>query len=226
MDSEHFHDTKPMKVIAAAIATALLGIPSLGACQSLTIDPDKVPVPPTPRSVQRILVAQPFTVQTPFVNDWSPERREYTAGTLVVLEMDGAYLVPRNATLGPVLYAGNTPVMRLNHGHLSGRVIAIVPGTVDLTTVPLWFGSPEIADAKTPAAALAERRRTEQASMTALPPDQVREARRAAVAAKDVAALLRTTAAELVLQYSPQEKALAEIWRLPVAKPPPAKRND
>lgn len=215
-----------MKIFAGAIAAALFAIPSLGSSQSLTRDPDKVPVPPTPRSVQRILVAQPFTVQTPFINDWSQERRQYTSGTLVVLEIDGAYLVPRNATLGPVLFAGDTPVQRLNHGHLSGRVIGIVPGTVDLTTVPLWFGSPELADAKTPETALAERRKTEQASMTPLPADQIREARRAPVSARDLAALLRTTAAELVLQYSPQEKALAEIWRLPTAKPPPAKPID
>ena len=213
-----------MRVLAGVIAAALLGIPSPGASQGLTGDPDKVPVPPTPRSVQRILVAQPFTVQMPFINDWSKERRQYTSGTLVVLEMDGAYLVPRNATLGPVLYAGDTPVQRLNHGYLSGRVIGIVPGTVDLTTVPLWFGSAEIADAKTPETTLAERRKTEQASMTPLPADQIRAARRAPVSARDLAALLRTTAAELVLQYSPQEEALAEIWRLPTAKPPPANR--
>lgn len=215
-----------MKVFAGALALALSGIPSPGAPQGLTGDPDKVPVPPTPRSVERILVAQPFTVQMPFINDWSKERRQYTSGTLVVLEIDGAYLVPRNATLGPVLYAGDTPVQRLNHGHLSGRVIGIVPGAVDLTAVPLWFGSPEIADEKTPETALAERRETEQASMKPLPADQIREARRTPVSATDLAALLRTTAAELVLQYSPQEKALAEIWRLPTAKPPPIKRNN
>ncbi len=215
-----------MRVFAAAIAVAWWGIPSLGAAQGLTGDPDKVPVPPTPRSVERILVAQPFTVQTPFVNDWSKERREYTSGTLVVLEIDGAYLVPRNATVGPVLYAGDTPVQRLNHGHLSGRVIGIVPGTVDLTTVPLWFGSPPIADEETPATALAERCKTEQASMTPLPADQIRAARRAPGSEEDLAALLRTTVAELVLEYSPQEEALAVIWRLPTAKPPPAYRDN
>lgn len=210
-----------MRVFAAAIAATFLGIPLLGASPGLTGDPDKVPVPPTPRSVERILVAQPFTVQTPFINDWSKERREFTSGSLVVLEIDGAYLVPRNATAGPVLYAGDTPVQRLNHGHLSGRVIGIVPGTVDLTAVPLWFGSPEIADAETPATALAERRKTEEASMTPLPAEQIRAARRALATAVDLAALLRTTGAELVLEYSPQEEALAEIWRLPTAKPPP-----
>lgn len=213
-------------VFAAVIVSALLGMPSPGSSQGLTGDPDKMPVPPTPRSVQRILVAQPFRVQTPFVNYWSADRRELTAGTLVVLEMDGAYLVPRNATVGPVLYAGDTPVLRLNHGHLSGRVIAIVPGTVDLTTVPLWFGSPPVADEETPAAALAERRKTEQASMAPLPADQIQAARRAPASAEDLAELLRTTAAELVLEYSPQEEELAKIWRLPTAKPPPDHRDN
>src|SRR4029079_13648785 len=132
-------------------------------------------------------------------NDWSKERRESTSGTLVVLEMDGAYLVPRNATVGPVLYAGDKTLLRLNHGHLSGRVIGIVPGTVDLSTVPLWFGTPENADAKTPEAVLAERRRTERASMAPLPAAQVRAATRAPVSAKDLADLLRATGAELVL---------------------------
>lgn len=213
---------RPGKLMWKAIASVVvsLAFATTGAAQGVTGDPDKVPVPPTPRSVTRILVAQPFTLQTAFVNDWSRERREHTAGTLVVLEMDGAYLVPRNATLGPVLYAGDTPVQRLNHGHLSGRVIGIVPGTVDLAAVPLWFGTPDIADAKTPESALPERRRTERASMKPLPAAQVRAAGRAAASAKDLAALLRTTAADLVLEFSPQEKALAEIWRLPTAKPP------
>lgn len=209
------------KTFASIVMFLALGVAfaRIGAAQAVTGDPDKVPVPPTPRAVQRILVAQPFTLQTPFIDDWSPERRQHTSGTLVVLEMDGAYLVPRNATVGPVLYAGDTPVQRLNHGHLSGRVIGIVPGTVDLTTVPLWFGSPEIAEAQ--ASTSAERRQAEQATMTPLPADQVRSATRPPVAVEDLAALLRGAAAELVLQYLPQEKALAEIWRLPTAKPPP-----
>jgi len=215
-----------MKVFTLAFTVALLGIASTSTSQDLTGDPDKLPVPPTPKSVQRILVTQPFTLQTSYINDWSKQRRQYTSGTLVVVEIDGAYLVPRNATLGPVLYAGSTPVLLLNQGHLSGRAIGIVPGTVDLTAVPLWFGTPPIADPKTPASALDERRKTEQASMVPLPADQVRASLRPAKTAKDLALLLRTTVAELVLQYSPQEKALAEIWRLPTAKPPAAKRSN
>ena len=216
-----------MKVYTAAIlAMALLALSSTGVSQGLSGDPDKVPVPLTPRSVQRILVAQPFTLQMPFSNDWSSEPGQHASGTLVVLETDGTYLVPRNATPGPVLYAGDTPVQRLNHGHLSGRVIGIIAGAVNLAAVPLWFGSQEVTDARTPPTVLAERRRTEQAAMAPLPPEQIRASMRPTVSAKDLAELLRTAGADLVLQYSPQEKALADIWRLPTAKPPAAKRSN
>jgi hypothetical protein len=60
--------------------------------------------------------------------------------------------------------------------------------------------------------------------MVPLPAAQLRAARRAPAAAKDLAALLRTAGADLLLEFSPQDKALAEIWRLPTAKPPPPKR--
>ena len=215
-----------MKLFSPLVLAILLGMPAIGACQAITGDPDKLPVPATPRSAQRLLVARPFTVQKPFVNDWSADQREYTSGTLVVLEMDRSYLVPRNATLGPTLFAGDVPIKRLNHGHQSGRVIGIVPGAVDLSAVPLWFGTPELVTPDTPASALLSRRDAERGSQRARPAEEVRAARRPAVAAEDLAALLRTVGAELVLQYSPQEKDLAEIWRLPTAKPPPPRRED
>ncbi len=209
-----------MKLIASTLGVTLLGIPVLAACQAVAADPDKQPVPTTPISVQRILVARPFTLQTPFIYDWGSERPRVSSGTLVVLEVDGKYLVPRNATMGPVLYAGNLPVQRLNHGHLSGRVIGIVPDTVNVATTPFWFAT-AAKDLSTPQAAEAKRLETEQAQMTPLPAAQLRAARRPTAAAKDLAALLRTVGADLVYEFSPQEKELAEIWRLPVAKPPP-----
>jgi hypothetical protein len=199
---------------AAVLAVCLLGILILGACQAFAADPDKQPVPPTPVPVQRILVARPFTLQVPFTYDWSKERPSISSGTLVVLAVDGAYVVPRNATVGPTLYAGDTPVMRLNHGFLSGRVIGIVPDTVNLATAPLWFATP----------GKDENLKAERAFMSPLPAAQLRAARRPPASAKDLAALLRTAGADLVLEFSPQEKALAEIWRLPVAKPPPASK--
>jgi hypothetical protein len=204
-----------MRIAAAAIAVALLGMPHLGACQA-TANPDAQPLPPTPVPVKRILAARPFTLQNPFTYDWSKARPQVSTGTLVVLEVDRAYVVPRNATVGPVLYAGDTPVQPLNHGHLSGRVLGIVPGTVDLAAVPLWFGTPRQEN----------RLDAERAAIAPLPAAQVRAARRAPATAKDLAALLRTAGADLLLEFSPQDKDLAAIWRLPTAKPPPPKRDN
>jgi hypothetical protein len=209
-----------MRILTLALSAVLLGLPTLGACQAAPAgDPDKQPLPTTPLAVQRILVAQPFTLQTPYTDDWNEKRPQVYSGTLVVLAVNGAYLVPRNATVGPVLYAGDTPVKRLNHGHQSGRVIALLPDTVNLSTAPLWFATPN--QTNTPDAMRAERLKTEQAAMPPLPAAQLRAARRPAVSARDLATLLRTAGADLVLEYSPQEKGLAEIWRLPTAKPPP-----
>jgi hypothetical protein len=202
-----------MRIFAAAVAAALLGVPTLGACQAAA-DPDAQPIPPTPVSVKRILAARPFTLQIPFTYDWSKARPQVSSGTLVVLEVDRAYVEPRNATVGPTLYAGDMPIKRLNHGHLSGRVIGIVPDSVNLATAPLWFGTPGKEDPQ-----------AELASMPPLPAAQLRAASRPAASAKDLAALLRTTGADLVLEFSPQDKDLAQIWRLPTAKPPPSKRN-
>lgn len=204
-----------MKLTLVVLGAFLLGTPVRGVGQAVAADPDKQPLPPTPVAVQRILVSQPFTLHTPFAYDWSTDRPSVSSGTLVVLAVDGAYVVPRNATVGPTLYAGDTPVMRLNHGHTSGRVIGIVPDTVNLATAPLWFATP----------GKDEDLKAEQASMSPLPAAQLRAARRPSVTATDLATLLRTVGADLILEFSPQERDLAEIWRLPTAKPPPPKRN-
>lgn len=51
-----------------------------------------------------------------------------------------------------------------------------------------------------------------------LNPEVVRKVTQQNLDVPDLATLLRDHAADLVLKYSPSEKALAEAWRLPVAK--------
>ena len=41
---------------------------------------------------------------------------------------------------GPVLYVGTTPAARLNPGHLDGHIVAYVPGTVDFSKTPVYWG--------------------------------------------------------------------------------------
>ena len=67
--------------------------------------------------------ARPFTLQTPYRNDWSKERAMVSAGVLVVLEVDPALVVPRDS-LEPVLYAGDVAVSEgriAQVGAVSGR---------------------------------------------------------------------------------------------------------
>ena len=139
-----------------------------------------------------------------------------SSGTLVVLEVDRAYVVPRN-TLEPVLFAGNVAVQRLNQGDKSGRVIGIVPGDIDVSTVSIWFGTPQLPERLTPALVESERALAQKAGIRAFGQTRVAAITRPRIAARDLASLLRTTGAELLLQYSPQEKALADSWRLPTA---------
>jgi hypothetical protein len=215
-----------MKFLVSTVAIVLLGQSACAVAQVANVQyAESSRVPSTPVAVQRILVAQPFTVTTPFQFTWIKNGPMISSGTLVVLEVDKALVVPRNA-LEPVLYAGNSPVMRLNHGHLSGRVLGIVPATVDVTTAPLWFGAPELPERVTPQMVESELAKARSAGIAPPPATQLRAARRAPATAKDLASLLRTVGANLILEFAPQERSQAEIWRLPVAKPPPTKRAD
>jgi hypothetical protein len=211
-----------MKLLAAAFAASLLVLPASVAGQTVERQ-GKRAIPLTPASVKGILYARRFTLETPYLFTWSKERSMVSTGILVVLEVDPALVVPRNE-LEPVLYAGNVTVHRLNHGDRSGRVIGIVPGNIDLATTPIWFGSPELPERVTESIVRSERARAERAGVRAFPSARISAVGRPAVAAKDLATLLRDVAAELVYEFSPQEKELADSWRLPVAKAPPKKK--
>ena len=207
------------------LACALIAGPTAVACagqntagQPATARPP-AGRPSAPQPVKDILVAQPFTLNQGYRNDWIKDHSTVTSGVIVVLEADPA-LARRRDAAEPILYAGHTPVQRLNNPRTSGRVIGIVPGVTDLTGVPIWFGAPGLPERVTVESARAERAQAEKSGIAAFSADKVRGATRGAVAAADLAALLRDHVSALVLQYSPEEKELAESWRLPVATPP------
>jgi hypothetical protein len=210
-----------MRFLAPAFAAWLLVMPAGVAGQNVGSQDERAA--PTPASVKGILLARRFTLQTPYTNTWSRERGKVSRGTFVVLEVDPAYVDPRDVALNPVLYAGDATVIRLNHGSGSGRVIGIIPGDVDLATTPIWFGSPELPERVTQDVVRVERARAEKAGLRPFPATRIASVERPAVAAADLAALLRDVAAQLVYEYSPQEKRLADTWRLPEAKATPKK---
>jgi len=210
-----------MKVLVAAIAASLLLMPACASGQAAGQAPAAVPRTPVP--VRNILYARPFTLAKAYPYDWSRERLIVSSGILVVLEVDPA-LVVRRDSLEPVLFAGDVPVQRLNHGDKSGRVIAIIPGNISLSNTPIWFGSPGLPGRVTAEIARSERARAERADVRPFSADKIAAVSHPRVAAADVTALLRDVAAQLVYQFSPQEKELGDQWRLPVAKAPPGRK--
>lgn len=207
-----------MNMFTLLLTALLFGLPAIAVGQPSSAS-GQPGVLATPAAVKGILAARRFTLATPYQYTWSERPRMVGSGTLVVLEVDPAYVVPRNA-LEPVLFAGNVAIHRLNQGDKSGRVLGIVPGDVDVATVAIWFGTPQLPERLTPALIDSERTLAQRAGIRALGRARVAAIARPRVAAQDLASLLRTTGAELLLQYSPQEKALADSWRLPTASVP------
>ncbi len=217
-----------MKQLALALAAALLCTLPLRPAAAQSSPPAggssaEHSAPRTPVSVRGVLFATRFTLEIPYRSDWTAGKAQITRGTLVVLDVDPELVVPRDA-LEPVLYAGDVAVERLNHGQASGKVIGIVPGDLDLATVPIWFGAPNLPERVTAETIRAERARAEQAGVKALAPRRVAGLERPAVKVRDLATLLREVAAPLLEKYSPSEKDLADAWRLPEAGAEPRRR--
>lgn len=205
--------TRVLAFVTAALLLASAQISGIGTSEAAA----QTGTPQRPRPVKDILYAQPFKLAKGYTNTWSKGRELVSSGVLVVLAVDPALVVPRD-TLEPILYAGSTPVQRLNHGGQSGRVIGIVPGATDLAGSPIWFGAPGLPERVTPASARAERVRAEKSQILPFTADKLRSVTHPAATAADLAALLRDVASTLVTRYSPQEKQLANSWRLPTAK--------
>jgi hypothetical protein len=171
----------------------------------------------TPAAVTDVVEIRPFTLDEGYRHDWRQERPLVKSGTLVVFKVDTDLVYPRNAA-EPVLYAGNQTAQRLNTGHESGFVIAMIPGEIDLAREPAWFGSRELPERVNADTIHAERAQADNAGIRPFDAEKIQSVTRGRLEAGDLAALLREHVATLLTQYSPQEKALAETWRLPVAQ--------
>lgn len=182
------------------------------------VSEDEAPAPEAPSAVLDLVEVHPFRVRTEYRHDWSAGRPLVSSGLLVVLKVDPAYVLPRN-TAEPVLYAGDLTVQRLNHGHRSGYVVGLIPGEPDLAKSLLFFGRPGQPGRVTPEGIAAEKALAESLGFKPFSREQIERVSGDAVEAEDLAALLRGQAADLVLKYSPDEKSLAETWRLPTVGP-------
>lgn len=200
-----------MKAIVLSIGLVIVATASTATEQ---------PYEPTfPAPVTDLVVARPFALAEGYTYFWRQDRPTVRSGLLVVLRVEPELVFPRNVA-EPVLYAGDWPVQRLNQGYESGHVIAIIPGDVDLTRAPIWFGRPELPERVTAEMIEAERALADRAEIRPFSATKVKRATRGRFEAPDLFSLLREQAANLVLEYSPQESDLAKTWRLPVATAP------
>jgi len=161
-----------------------------------------------------IVRIQPFRLEKSFKFDWRSERPDVRSGLLVVIKVDTSLVRPTN-DLQPVLYAGNQTVQRINQGYESGYVIGIIPGPIDLSKEPVWFGTkdlPERIDAKK---IRAERAKATSSGARPLKAEDVKSRTKKMATVPDLTTLLRKYAADLILEFSPQEKHIVEAWRLP-----------
>ena len=171
---------------------------------------DKPPaVPPTPAAVDGILYARRFTLKKGYLFEWSKERPLVTEGMILVLKVDPALVYPRQS-LEPVLYVGNQTAERVNSGYRSGRVIAIVPGKLDLKKTPIWFGTPELPERVDAGAIKQERRLAQKAKIMPFETAKIEQAMKRGKGPLEAADRdeLRRRLAPLVKQHSPAEKAL------------------
>lgn len=185
------------------------GIFVFGGCQTSKPAQDSF----KPQPVIDIVHIQPFRLERSFKYDWRRERPDVQSGLLVVFKVDTSLVVPRNA-MEPVLYAGNHTVQRLNQGNESGFVIGIIPAQIDLSKEPAWFGAPALPERIDEKIILEERNRAQRAGISVIKSTDIQSKTRNVIVVSDLTTLLREQAANLVLQYSPQEKHLADTWRL------------
>lgn len=166
------------------------------------------------RNRVEVVRIQPFELQKSYPFDWRKERPQVKAGLLVVFRVDTSMVRPTNMA-EPVLYAGNHTVQRINQGYGSGFVVGIIPAEIDLSREPVWFGSralPEDVDEKT---IRAEKAKAVKSGIRPQKADAIKKITLEKAALPDLTTLLRKYAADLILQYAPEDKHLVEQWRLP-----------
>lgn len=172
-----------------------------------------LPLQPTEAEIELVFV-QPFALDRPGVHSLRAERPAYDRGQLVVLRADPERWLPRQG-YESVLYAGAETARRVNVGHGSGHVVAIVPGDVDLSVEPIFFGAPELPERITAEEA---RRQRDGARAAGLP------GALAAAAAVEHAEPLHAEdehglfwhASTLVERYAPDERDLVDSLRAPL----------
>ena len=206
-----------MKAVGVVLLLALAGC-------SRTEAP--VPAPPSSATtvvrtgaVRKLLLTRPFTVAQPYAHMWRREKPQVSSGWVFVVEVDPAMSEPHQHAM-PVLLVGEQTAEPVNSGQPSGNVVAVVPGAIDESNLSVWFGPPDLPETVDGAWITLARARVRAEDVTTFTPGEVAAARAlggATLQARDRVELDRTVA-QLILTFSPEERALAESLLVPVLK--------
>ncbi len=83
-------------------------------------------LPKMPAPITKLVLAQPFVMQQPFVSEYRAEGETVAQGWLLVIHAPLPLLVPRQAH-EPVVQVGQSLPIRVNHGKSSGYTVVIAP---------------------------------------------------------------------------------------------------
>lgn len=198
---------------APILALALVG----GAVVALTQNRTEgdLPEPMVVPHVEPIAVieAKHVTLQEPHVHWSRTETPTYSEATLLVLRTSPDRLV-RRQTFEHVLFVGAETAERINNGDVSGYLIVIVPGHVDLAQAPVFFGEPDLPERVTLEVAEQELVRARSLGTRPLAPARAVQVMQPPVELAD-AYELYLEASFWIEAYSPEENDLVQSLRAP-----------
>ena len=203
---------KTLSTLAIVLAAGL-------TCAVLAADDGYVSVPAIPsdtgEAVQNVLYARTVHMESPYTYYWCAEQPKITTCTLLVLEVDPDFARPRQVGV-PVLYVGDTPVELTNTGYVSGRMIVFVPGEVDLTRTPIYFGSTELPERVDANRGALEQAAAEEMGIAPFSPEVIATARETGGEDLHVgdANYLYLECANLIRTYAIDEVEMADIYEL------------
>jgi len=167
----------PRRIVGSLLGLALIA--ALAGPAEGGADPAGLPaLPETPVAPLAIVAAKRFAVDVPFALRAGFGRPTVRTGWIVVLDVDPAIGVPRQLA-SPVLYVGDRVAVYGARPGRSGRIVALVPGDVDLAVSPIWFGTPELPERVDAATIARERELAIAAGIRAPSEDELRRAREA-----------------------------------------------
>jgi hypothetical protein len=155
-----------------------------------------------------LILAQQVQLSQPHAYLWTAEQPQITRATVVVVSVDSEDAQVRQVG-GPVLYVGAVPAERLNNGDIDGAIIAFVPGHIDLSQTPIFWGPPTLPERSSPSEREAALQQT-----VAQPTEAGRLTARTLqpIHLKDTAGLYQYLA-DFIDTYAPGEHERAQAYR-------------